>query len=70
MKTIHSPEGVSLFMENLWLRHKAGMKQRPSNVYMVELPPPTEEELVEARRKAKGDNRPDDAPEELYGAWI
>ena len=27
-------------MENLWLRHKAGMKQRPSNVYMVELPPP------------------------------
>ena len=57
-------------MENLWLRHKAGMKQRPSNVYMVELPPPTEEELAEARRKAKGDNRPDDAPEELYGAWI
>lgn len=68
MKTIHSPEGVSLLMENLWLRHKAGMKQRPSNVYMVELPPPTEEELAEARRKAKGDNRPDDAPEELYGA--
>ena len=70
MKTIQSPEGVSLLMENLWLRHKAGMKQRPSNVYMVELPPPTEEELAEARRKAKGDNRPDDAPEELYGAWI
>lgn len=68
MKTIHSPEGVSLLMENLWLRHKAGMKQRPSNVYMVELPPPTEEELAEARRKSKGDNRPDDAPEELYGA--
>ena len=42
MKTIQSPEGVALLMENLWLRHKAGMKQRPSNVYMVELPPPTE----------------------------
>lgn len=70
MKTIHSPEGVSLLMENLWLRHKAGMKQRPSIVYMVELPPPTEEELAEARRKSKEDNRPDDAPEELYGAWI
>ncbi len=27
MKTIHSPEGVSLLMENLWLRHKAGIKQ-------------------------------------------
>lgn len=70
MKTIHSPEGVLLLMENLWLCHKAGMKQRPSNVYMVELPPPTEEELADARRKAKGDSRPDDDPEELYGAWI
>lgn len=70
MKTIQSPEGVSLLMENLWLRHKAGMKQRPSNVYMVELPPQTEEELAEARRKAKEYSRPDDDPEELYGAWI
>lgn len=57
-------------MEDLWLRHKAGMKQRPSNVYMVELPPPTEEELAEARCKAKEDSRPDDDHEELYGAWI
>ena len=57
-------------MENLWLRHKAGIKQRPNNVYMVELPPPSEEELAEARRKAKEDIRTDDEPEELYGAWI
>lgn len=70
MKTIHSPEGVSLLMENLWLRHKAGMKQRPSNVYMAELPLPTEKELAEARRKVKENSRPDDDPEELYGAWI
>lgn len=70
MKTIHSPEGVSLLMENIWFRHKAGMKQRPSNVYMVELPPPTEEELAEARRKAIENSRPDDDPEELCGAWI
>lgn len=70
MKTIHSPEGVSLLMENLWLRHKVGMKQRPSNVYMVELPPPTEEELAEARQKTQENARLDDEPEELYGAWI
>lgn len=70
MKTIHSPEGVSLLMENLWLRHKAGMKQRPSNVYMVELPPPTEEELADARQKTQENTRLDDEPEELYGAWI
>lgn len=70
MKTIQSPEGVSLLMENLWLRHKVGMKQRPSNVYMVELPPPTEEELAEALRKSKEDSRPHDDPEELYGVWI
>lgn len=62
MKTIHSPEGVSLLMENIWLRHKAGIKQRPGNVYMVELPPPTQEELAETRRKAKDDSRPDDDP--------
>lgn len=68
INAIHSPEGVSLLMENLWLRHKAGMKQRPSNVYMVELPPPTEEELAETRRKAKEDSRPDDDPKQLYGA--
>ncbi len=68
MKTIHSPEGVSLLMENLWLRHKAGMKQRPSNVYMVELPPPTEEELAEARQKTQENPRLDDEPEDLYGA--
>lgn len=70
MKTIHSPEGVSLLMVNLWLRHKVGMKQRPRNVYMVELPPPTEEELAEARQKTQENARLDDEPEELYGAWI
>lgn len=70
MKTINSPDGVTLLMENLWLRHKAGIKQRQGNVYMVELPPLTEEELADARRKAKENNRSDDEPEELYGAWI
>lgn len=70
MNTINSPDGVALLMENLWLRHKAGIKQRPGNVYMVELPPPTEEELADARRKAKENNRSDDEPEELDGAWI
>lgn len=70
MKSIQSPDGVALLMENLWLRHKAGMKQRSGNVYMVELPPPTEEELAEARQKAQENARPDDEPEELYGAWI
>ena len=70
MKTIQSPDGLTLLMENLWLRHKAGMKQRPSNIYMVELPPPTEEELTEARRDANEDSRPDDDPEQLYGALI
>ena len=57
-------------MENLWLRHIAGMKQRPCNVYMVELPPSTEEELKEARLKTQENSRSDDEPEELYGAWI
>lgn len=70
MKSIQSPDGVALLMENLWLRHKAGIKQRPSNVYMVELPLPTEEELAEARQKMQENARLNDEPEELYGAWI
>lgn len=70
MKTIQSPDGVALLMENLWLRHKARMKQRPGNVFMVELPPPTEEDLAEARQKTQDDSRSDDEPEDLYGAWI
>lgn len=65
MKTIQSPDGVALLMENLWLRHKAGMKQRPCNVFMVELPPPTEEDLAEARQKTQDNACPDDDPEEL-----
>ena len=70
MKTIQSPDEVALLMENLWLRHKAGMEQRPCNVFMVELPPPTEEELAEARRTTLEYDRADDDPGELYGAWI
>ena len=73
METIKSPDEVSLLMENMWLRHKAGMKQRPNNKYMVELPPPTEEELAEIRRQRCKTNKNsilDYDPEDLYGAWI
>lgn len=70
MKTIQSPDGLTLIMENLWLRHKAGIKQRPDNIFMVELPPPSEEELAEARQKTQENTRQEDELEELYGAWI
>lgn len=63
MKTIQSPDGVSLLMENSWLRHKGGMKQRQSNVHMVELSPPPEEELAETRQKAQENARLNDEPE-------
>lgn len=36
MKTIQSPEGVALLIENLWLRHNAEIKQRQNNVFMVD----------------------------------
>ncbi len=48
-----SLENVGLLMENIWLRHQAGVKQRSKNVYMVELPPPTPEELSINRRKKR-----------------
>lgn len=69
MKTIQSPEGVALLMENLWLRHNAGMTQRKDNVFMVELPSPTEE-LKKARCEMQVNRRRDDDQEELYGVWI
>lgn len=66
VQSVKSPDGVALLMENLWLRHKAGLKQRSCNVYMVELPPPTEEELREARKSdvAEYDQ------EELFGGFV
>lgn len=70
MKRIQSTEGVSFLMENLWLRHKAGLRQSPSNVYMVELPPLTEKELAAAQRGAEEHSRPDYESEELSGALI
>ena len=70
MKTIQSPGGVAILMENLWLRHKTGMKRQSCNVYMVELPPPTEEGRAEACQKTQVNARQDDKPEVLYGAWI
>ena len=59
---IHSPEGVRLLMENIWLRHKTGIGQRRNNIYMVDLPSLTEEEKEairlsdeEAARQAESD---------------
>lgn len=30
-----SSENVGLLMENIWLRHQAGLKQRPNNVSLT-----------------------------------
>lgn len=70
MKKIQTPEGVALLMENMWLRHKAGMKQRSDNVFFVDFPPLTEEEKEEIRRKDTSNQRPDDTQEDLFGGWI
>lgn len=43
-KRISSPEGVSKLMEDMWWRHKAGQKQPENNMFLVDLPPLTEEE--------------------------
>lgn len=68
MKTIKTPEGVALLMENMWLRHKAGMKQRTDNLFFVDFPPLTEEEKI--HRQEEATRRPDDTQEELFGGWI
>ncbi|MDE6051446.1 MAG: hypothetical protein K2G08_07150 [Paramuribaculum sp.] len=65
LKHINAPEGVSLLMEHLWLRHRRGFKQRPNNIFIVDLPPLTEEEKQQLNSLSS-----DYSPEELYGAWI
>lgn len=61
-QSIQSPEGVKLLMENIWLRHKAGLKKSPNNVFMVELPPPTAEEMAKIGDEKKQDKLDDESP--------
>lgn len=68
-QSIKSPEGVALLMENLWLRHRAGMKQRANNVFMVELPPLTKEEKSSISHSIIDDVVAED-DENFYGGWI
>ena len=69
-KTIQSPEGVVLLMENMWLRHKVGIAQRSNNVFFVNLPPLTEEDREEIRRKDVSTHSSDYTQEELFGGWV
>ena len=41
---IKTPEGVAKLLEELWIRHKAGIKQPKNNIFWVDFPPPTAEE--------------------------
>ena len=71
---IKGPEGITSLMVNMWLRHKAGLKQPENNVFWVDFPPLTEEEKaeIEAEKKAELEaaKAKDDRPEVLYGVWI
>lgn len=71
---ITTPEGVSKLMEELWLRHKAGLKQPENNMFWVDFPPQTADEQaeIEAKKKAEleASKANNDKPEDLYGAWI
>lgn len=50
-KTIKSPEGVHSLLESLWYRRKSGHNSNCNNVYMVDLPPLTEEEKSQIDNK-------------------
>ena len=41
---IQAPEGIKKLMEELWLKHQSGEKSSKAQIYMVDLPEPTEEE--------------------------
>ena len=73
MQRVRTPDGVSKLLEELWMRHKAGLKQPKNNVYWVDFPPLTEEEQneINAREEVKRNAKEQgDKPEDLYGSWI
>lgn len=69
--TIKSPEGVAKLMKDLWINHKAGTKLQGNNVFWVELPPTTQEELKIARKKyGENNNLEESDNEDDFGIWI
>ena len=68
MKTdpIKAPEGINLLLENLWLRHKAGMQQPQNKVFSVELPPLTKDNLMKTQRSEGAEYD----QEELLGRFV
>lgn len=52
---IKTPEGITKLVEDMWLRHKAGIKQPQDNVFWLDLPPLTDEEraAIEAEKEAE-----------------
>lgn len=50
---IKTPDGVSKLLEEMWKRHKAGIKQPENNVFWVDFPPLTEEEKAEIEAEKK-----------------
>ena len=44
------PEGVAKLLEELWIRHKAGIKQPKNNIFWIDFPPPTAEEVEASQR--------------------
>lgn len=50
---IKTPEGVSKLMEDLWINHRAGLKQPVKNAFWIDLPLLTEEEKAEIEAEKK-----------------
>lgn len=47
---IKTPEGVAKLLEELWIRHQAGLNQPKNNIFWVDFPPPTDEEIEASQR--------------------
>lgn len=54
-RTVQSPNGVEKLMHEIWLRHKTGLQHTHGNMFMVELPPLTEEEKTGNREQTNTD---------------
>lgn len=54
---ISCPEGIVKLIHEIGLKHRLGLEQEKNNIYMVDLPEPTEAEKEEMRRN-RAERRP------------
>ncbi len=57
-------------MKALYSNHQTGRQLQGGNIFMVEPPPLTEQEVEELNRRMMSNKKYDEDQEELFGGWV